>query len=306
MQHVFGPVASRRLGYSLGVEVIPSKTCSFSCVYCQVGKTTVHTDKRAPYVPTEEIFQELENALPDPELHYVTFSGSGEPTLHSELGKIIAKVKSLTDTPVCVITNSSLVSRKDVQKDLARADVVIPSLDSVIDSTFHRINRPVKGITPEKIINGLIKLRKKFTGQLWLEIMLVKGYNDSMEEVARLKEAVDRIAPDRVDLNTVVRPPLLPEAQAIEEQDMKRIAGLFGDIAHVIGGFDKSGHRAPANDMDNEVYELVRRRGITLADLVEGFNIHKDVAADILSRLTSQGKIKRVNFGGKTYYRENF
>ena len=306
MTYVFGPVASRRLGYSLGVEVIPSKTCSYSCIYCQVGQTSQYSDQRAQYVPTVEVFSELEQKLPLEGLHYVTFSGAGEPTLHEDLGKIITKVKSLTDTPVCVITNSSLIWRKDVQRDLRLADVVIPSLDTVDPRTFIKLNQPTTSIKLDKIIRGLKKFRQTYKGKMWLEIMLVKGFNDSIEEVALLKETIDQIGPDRVDLNTVVRPPHSPLALPIDEQDMKRIAGLFGDIAHVIGGFDKTGHSAPGTDLDKEVFELVRRRGITLSDLVTGFGLHREVAMDILYRLSQEGKIKKVTFGGKSYYREAY
>ncbi len=306
MKHIFGPVASRRLGYSLGVELIPAKTCTYGCIYCQAGKTTLLTDKRAEYIPTKEVIDELEEALPQEGLHYVTFSGSGEPTLHSDIGKIIDKVKTLTGTPICVITNSSLIHRKDVRRDLKKADVVIPSLDSALQESFEKINRPVSGITVDKIINGLIKFRKEFTGQMRLEIMLVKGINDSLEEIARLKEAADRIGPDTIDLNTVVRPPALKTAEASDMQEMKRIQAYFGDLATVISSFDKTAHSESGTSLDDEVFQLARRRGVTLDDLVTGFGLHRDVATDILERLTAEGKVKKVSFRGKTYFRENY
>lgn len=306
MAHVFGPVASRRLGYSLGVELINAKTCSFACIYCQAGQTTVHTATRKEYVPAKEVLSELKAVLPQKGLHYVTFSGSGEPTLHSGIGQIIDEIKKITHTPVCVITNSSLIDRADVQQDLAKADVVIPSLDSAIQKTFEKLNRPVKGITVEKIIQGLAKFKKSYTGQMWLEIMLVKGFNESLEEAMKLKEAIDLIRPDRVDINTVVRPPWSDKAIAVDDQDIQRFSSLFGDVAQRISGFDKTNHASPSGGLDEEVYELVRRRGITLTDLVTGMGLHKDVATDILGRLIVQGKIKKVSFGGKTYYRENY
>lgn len=306
MNHIFGPVASRRLGYSLGVELIPSKTCPFACTYCQVGKTTNFTDKRAEYVSTDDVMAELEKALPKKGVHYVTFSGAGEPSLHIHIGKIISKIKSLCDTPVCVITNSSLMHRKDVRKDLAKADLVIPSLDSAIQDTFVKINRPVKGITAEKVINGLVKFRKAYSGQMRLEIMLVKGINDSIEEISRLKEAVDRINPDAIDLNTVVRPPAETFAEPLEQHEMDRIQGLFGEKARIITSFEAAVGAGGDSDLEEQVYQLVRRRGITLHDLTSGFGMNKDVAMDVLEKLLADGKIKKVSHGGKNYYREKY
>ena len=306
MKHIFGPVASRRLGYSLGVELIEEKTCTFGCIYCQAGITTVPTDKREIYVPTDEVIAELEQTLPLDDLHYVTFSGSGEPTLHLEIGKIIEKIKNLCDTPVCVITNSSLMHRKDVRRDLQKADVVIPSLDAATQDVFEKINRPVKGISIEKIISGLKKFRKTYKGEMRLEIMLVKDINDSLEHISKLKEVVRQINPDQVDFNTVVRPPAMISAKPLDQKDMDRILGLFGDNARIINSFDNSASRGSGSDLDEEVYQLVRRRGITLNDLTGGFGLHKDIATDILNRLLEKGKIKKMTHTGKTYYRENY
>ena len=306
MQHIFGPVASRRLGYSLGVEVVTPKTCSFNCIYCQAGRTTDCTLDRKEYVPTDEIIAELEQTLPRDGLHYVTFSGSGEPTLHAKLGRIITRIKELCDTPVCVITNSSLIWRKDVRNDIRLADVVVPSLDSAVESTFRRINHPASGINVEKIIGGLVKFRKVFSGELRLEIMFLKGINDSPEEVARLKEAVELIEPDSIDLNTVVRPPWKEEAVALSDQELRTIAGFFGPKTNVLTRFNKSAEGTSEINLQEEVYQLVRRRGVTMDDLVTGMGLHRDVAQNILNRLVEEGKIKKISFGGATYYREHY
>lgn len=306
MKHVFGPVASRRLGYSLGVETIPTKTCSFACIYCQAGKTTNHTDKRDEYVMAKDVISELESLLPQKDLHYITFSGSGEPTLNSKIGVIIRRIKEISDVPVCVITNSSLIWRKDVQKDIRPADLVIPSLDSAVQETFQKINRPVKGITVEKIINGLAKFKKSYTGLMRLEIMLVKGLNDTPDEIAKLKEATEKIKPDFIDLNTVVRPPVEKTAGALDMKELQRVVGFFGENAKIVSSFDKTAHSQPGDDLEEEVYQLVRRRGVTLSDLVTGFGMHRDIAADILERLIFQKKIKKVTFAGQTYYREKY
>ncbi len=306
MDFVFGPVASRRLGYSLGVEVAPEKTCSFNCIYCQVGATRSLTDKRDRYVPTEKVLSELEQSLPQDDLHYVTFSGSGEPTLNKDMGIVIDKIKSLCETPVCVITNSSLIHRNDVRKDLRKADLVIPSLDAATQEVLEKINRPIKGVTVEKIILGLKKFRKSFKGKMRLEIMLVKGVNDGIDHLAKLKEVVKEINPHRIDLNTVIRPPALDMAKALGQKEMDRIQGLFGEKAKVINSFDKVAGFDPGAGLDEEIYQLVRRRGITLKDLTTSFGLHKDVAVDVLNRLLAKGKIKKMTHTGQTYYRENY
>lgn len=288
------------------METIPTKTCSFACIYCQAGKTTVNTDKRDEYIKAKDIIVELETMLLEKDLHYITFSGSGEPTLNSKIGVIIKRIKELTDVPVCVITNSSLIWRKDVQRDLRLADLVIPSLDSAVQETFEKINHPVKGITVEKIISGLAKFKKNYSGEMRLEIMLVKGLNDTPDEIAKLKEAMEKIQPDFIDLNTVVRPPVEKSAKALDMKDLQRIVGFFGENAKIVSSFDKTAHSEPGDDLEEEVYQLVRRRGITLNDLVTGFGMHKEVAADILERLIFQNKIKKVTFAGQTYYRETY
>ena len=259
------------------METIPTKTCSFACIYCQAGKTTVNTDKRDEYIKAKDIIVELETMLLEKDLHYITFSGSGEPTLNSKIGVIIKRIKELTDVPVCVITNSSLIWRKDVQRDLRLADLVIPSLDSAVQETFEKINHPVKGITVEKIISGLAKFKKNYSGEMRLEIMLVKGLNDTPDEIAKLKEAMEKIQPDFIDMNTVVRPPVEKSAKALDMKDLQRIVGFFGENAKIVSSFDKTAHSEPGDDLEEEVYQLVRRRGITLNDLVTGFGMHKEV-----------------------------
>jgi wyosine [tRNA(Phe)-imidazoG37] synthetase (radical SAM superfamily) len=307
VKYLFGPVPSRRLGYSLGVDLVPEKTCSFSCIYCQVGKTAETTVERAEFYPTKKIIAELTETLPKKGVHFITFSGSGEPTLHSGLGKIIKAIKKLCDTPVCVITNSSLIWRKDVQQDLMNADVVMPSLDAVDPETFAKINRPSAEVSIDKIVKGLEKFRKVYKGQIWLEIMLVKGFNDGLDQVSLLKEAAMKIEPDEIHLNTVVRPPQSKSAKALDETEMARITGVFGGVAKVLTRFDKNLHSfGEGTDLDQQVFELSRRRGVTVNDLVSSFGFHRDVANDILARLLEQGKIKKVSHAGKTYFQENF
>ena len=189
MGQIFGPVPSRRLGFSLGVDVIPLKTCTYNCIYCQLERTTQKTLRRAEYVAVEPILQELQHVLSlGQNIDYITFSGSGEPTLNAKLGEMIREIREMTSIPVAVLTNGSLLSEREVREDLSAADLVIPSLDAVSEEAFQRVNRPHGRLKIGAIIEGLKVFRRAFQGQLWLEIMFVKGINDTPEEIARMRE----------------------------------------------------------------------------------------------------------------------
>jgi len=169
--YVYGPVPSWRLGRSLGVDVIPFKICSFNCIYCETGRTTDLTVERKKYVSKAPVIEELKAFLSKRKnIDYITFSGSGEPTLNSKIGGMISEVKKLTDIPVAILTNSSLFSREEVRRELREADVVLPSLDVVSQSLFESLNRPHPSLKIEEIIDGLIEFRKEFKNKIWLEV----------------------------------------------------------------------------------------------------------------------------------------
>jgi wyosine [tRNA(Phe)-imidazoG37] synthetase (radical SAM superfamily) len=205
---VFGPVPSRRLGRSLGVDLVPFKTCSYDCIYCQLGPTTNRTIVRKRYVPVFEVLDQLSHKLnEDTEPDYITFSGSGEPTLHSDLGQLIEAIKKRVTIPVAVLTNGSLLWDKQVQEGLMGADLVVPSLDAGSPRLFRQINRPDAQLEFSQVLEGLIEFRRLYTGRVWLEVFLVDGVNTAPPEIARIRECVQAICPDKVQLNTVVRPP---------------------------------------------------------------------------------------------------
>ncbi|WP_457571344.1 radical SAM protein [Desulfovulcanus sp.] len=208
-KYIFGPVLSSRLGRSLGVDLLGKKICNFDCLYCEVGKTEVHTLKRAVYVPKEEIFEELKEwlglGLPEPD--FITLGGQGEPCLNLELGEIIQGIKRITPKiPVAVLTNGSLLSDDQVRKEINMADVVLPSLDTVIETEFKKLNRPCSGLSLKKIIAGLLAWRKEFKGKVFLEILLVPGINDSLENLQGLQEFCLQFKAHRVDVVGMSRP----------------------------------------------------------------------------------------------------
>ena len=244
MKYLFGPVPSRRLGLSLGVDLIPPKTCPFDCIYCEVGPTTVKTRARREYIPAAAILAELEDyfggAGPVPD--YVTLAGSGEPTLNRGLGRIIARLKEITTAPVAVLTNGALLNDPEVRRELRQADVILPSLDAVSPELFQTINRPVAGLTAADLIAGLKALRAEYAGQIWLEVLLLRRLNDSPEELAKLKETLELIRPDKVHLNTAVRPVVEDYALPLSTEELTEVAAFFGERAEVIADFGSSQH----------------------------------------------------------------
>jgi wyosine [tRNA(Phe)-imidazoG37] synthetase (radical SAM superfamily) len=237
--HIYGPMKSRRLGISLGISLTPFKVCSFDCVYCQLGKTTELTMERKEYCNSDEVVGELRQWLAAhpkeaAQLDYITFSGTGEPTLHSNIGALIRRIKAVTRVPVAVITNASTCDDPKVRDDIARADLIVPSLDAVMSGPYLAIDRPHAKVSFEGIIAGLCALRAIFKGQMWLEIMMLKGLNDSDEHVRLLKEAIEKINPDKIQLNSPVRSSAESGVLPVDSERLKQIQQIFGERCEIV------------------------------------------------------------------------
>lgn len=238
LKYIYGPVNSRRLGYSLGLSLTPFKACSFDCVYCQLGRTTDLTVKRKKYIDIKEILKELsvwlkENKIPAKKLDYITLSGMGEPTLNSDIAGLIKGIRKITSLPVAVITNSTFLKDYNLRQALLKADLIVPSLDAVDQDVFEKIDKPKKGIKVEDIIKGLIILRKEFKDKIWLEIMLVKGINDSIAHIKKLKTVIDMIKPDRIQLNSPVRRTAVAGVEKVSDSRLKQIKKILGSKCEV-------------------------------------------------------------------------
>jgi wyosine [tRNA(Phe)-imidazoG37] synthetase (radical SAM superfamily) len=299
--HVYGPVPSRRLGASLGVDLVPYKTCDFDCVYCQLGKTTVKTTERKPYVAADIVLEELRLKLNDVSPDFITMSGSGEPTLNSDIGEIIAGVKGMSKVPVAVLTNGSLMDDPDVAGACLSADLVVPSLDAGDEDTFQAVNRPCEGIGLQTIIDGLLSFREKFEGAIWLEVFLLDGMNSNQEQLDKLIDVAGRLGPEKVQLNTVARPPAEPFARRVDPEALEAVRRLIGDNAEIIEyspGTGDGGGQANRED----VLGLVARRPCTLEDVSRALFLHEAEVSKILGELYEEGLLEYRDLEGKKYY----
>jgi wyosine [tRNA(Phe)-imidazoG37] synthetase (radical SAM superfamily) len=302
-QYIFGPVPSRRLGFSLGVDIIPAKYCSFDCIYCQIGKTTNVEIARKSFTDPYTIIDEIIDAVNKTErIDYITFSGSGEPTLNSDLGTMIKEVKKTTDIPVAVITNGALLYLDDVRKDLLLADVILPSLDAVSEDVFRYINRPHSLIDIETIIRGLKLLRNEYQGKIWLEVMLIKDVNDTREELGKLKKIVSELNVDKLQLNTVTRPPNEETTGGLTRDNLEKICEYLGKPAEIICSFEKSVKKDTKEDWSQNIMEILQRRSLTLDDIIKITGISFNKAKSRLKILENEGKIKSYFFDDNIFY----
>lgn len=303
-RHLYGPVPSRRLGRSLGIDLVPHKICTYDCIYCQIGKTTEKTLVRKEYVPVNEILEEVGHFLEGEtsSTDVLSLTGSGEPTLYSQIRSVIKKIKAITSIPVAVITNGSLLYEEEVRQDLLRADLVLPSLDAVSPEVFKEINRPREGFSVEKVIAGLVEFRKVYKGQIWLEILFCKGVNDGQEELLRMKKTVERIGPDRLHLNTVVRPPSEKWAVPLNQEEMEAMRAFFGERASIISEFDRHPSAAAERDIREAILNILKRRPLSLKDLSKGMGIREKEIEKYVQPLVSEGKICARMFGDSIYY----
>jgi wyosine [tRNA(Phe)-imidazoG37] synthetase (radical SAM superfamily) len=304
MSYLFGPVPSRRLGRSLGVDLVPRKTCTYDCIYCEIGPTTQKTLRRREF-QADAILEELKAYLqhPRPESDFITLAGSGEPALNLGLGRIIAAIKQMTVTPVAVLTNGALLFMPGVRQALAGADVVLPSLDAAREKTFQAINRPHSRLTIARVLDGLEAFRQDYRGQIWLEVMLLKGINDGEDDLKALKQAIRRVAPDKVQLNTAVRPVLEDFARPLTYGEMAAVAQFLGDGVEVIAGFGRGPHQPPGRITDAAFLEMLSRRPMTAPDLARALGLPLPRVRKKLHRLQAAGLISLDLYHQRGFYR---
>jgi wyosine [tRNA(Phe)-imidazoG37] synthetase (radical SAM superfamily) len=291
---------------SLGIDLIPHKICSLNCVYCECGATTTLTRERKEYVPVEEVYGELKDYFkhhPDPD--YFTFSGAGEPSLHSHIGEVISFLKDLRPgIPVAVLTNGTLFGDPRVRRDLMRADLVLPSLDAATDLALRRINRPPRSFTAADYVDGLVHFSEEFRGEIWLEILILPGYNDGEENLKALKEAVLRIKPGRVQLNTLDRPGTLEGLLPAPMSQLQEIATFLegSEIEIIAPPEDRNKLKSYRSDVESAILETIARRPCTLSDLVQILGMHVNEVNKYLGVLEEERKIETIEQERGTFY----
>ncbi|MBN2018663.1 MAG: radical SAM protein [Sedimentisphaerales bacterium] len=299
--YIFGPVPSRRLGRSLGIDLVPFKTCTYDCIYCQLGRTTDKTTQRKEWVPTGDVINQLSGKLgsnPD----YITLSGSGEPTLFSHIEELISGIKSITDVPVAVLTNGSLLWMPQVRKALKTADLVVPSLDAGSDRIFQYVNRPHPDISFTKMLEGLIKFREEYDGQYWLEVFLLAGITTTEMEVSGLRAFINSIRPDKVQTNTVSRPPAESFAEPVPRKELETITRKLYDKADVIADY-RGVHKAEYfSAKRDDILTLLKRRPCSVEDIAAGLGIHRNEVVKYVEELLTEGKIAAKPQGKHLYY----
>ena len=306
MSHVFGPVPSRRLGKSLGVDPIPFKTCNWNCVYCQLGRSTPLTNERKDYFQPERIVSEVNQALQShrlDDIDWVTFIGSGEPTLHASLGWMIRQVKALTEIPVAVTTNGSLLYRPEVREELLAADAVLPSLDAGTDRLYRAINRTYPSCTFERLITGLTEFRQVYQGKLWIEVMLVKGMNDSVEVLSQIAALLARIGPDAVHVILPDRPPAEPWVEPPDKDGLARAEAILGGITRFVSPVSDMFHLSPDMDVTDAVVEVISRHPMAEDVLMQTLD-HWTTGqvGQALAKLAASGHAQVVNRHGIRFW----
>jgi len=306
-EYLFGPVPSRRLGISLGVDLIPYKTCSLNCVYCEIGRTTDLKIKRKEYIKIDKIIEELNTYLKsNPELDFITFSGQGEPTLNSGMEKVIDFLKdNYPEYRIAVITNSTLIHRENVRKCLKKCNVILPSLDSATKKSFQKINRPHSNLNINKIIEGLIKFSKDFNGKIWLEIFIIPGINNSYTELKALKKHIIKIDPDIIQLNTLDRPPAESWVKKASLKNLEDIKDFFKPLkTEIIAKYKRRSQITSFNkNISKQIINTVQRRPCTIQELKEILNIHKNELNKYLGSLVEDGILEKDKRERGTFYK---
>ena len=308
-KYLYGPVPSRRLGLSLGVDIVPFKVCTLDCIYCQLGKTSEKTTERKEYVPAEAVLAELREILRCAQndkkriADFITISGSGEPTLNLRLGELIDGIKKITDIPVAVLTNSTLLYRQDVREDCAKADVVLPSLDAGDKQAFEEINRPHKDIIIENLISGLCVFRNEFAGQIWLEVFLIEGLNTDAGQIARIENAIKRIQPDKIQLNTVVRPTTHAGIRRVNTEKLEAIAAELGKNCEVVADFSQQRCAEHIERRAEDVLSMLKRRPCSLNDICSSLGIHRSEASKYITHFQQQRMVDSSEKDGTTFFK---
>jgi len=300
-KYLFGPVPSRRFGRSLGMDLLPHKTCCLDCIFCQLGRTASKTIIRKEYVPVDAVLDELKEWLKaDGETDYITLSGSGEPTLHTKFGDVLGFLQTISK-PSVLLTNGTMLTIPEVRDAASRADIVKVSLSAWDQHSFQVVNRPHDQLNFEKIMEGLLDFRSQFKGEIWLEVFLLYGINSMPKDVEKIAALVKKIQPDRIQLNTVTRPPAEDFAGALLKNQMTELADLFQPTAEVINEYNST-HAGHQQVKEDNILDMLKRRPCTSEQIAAAFGLHTHEVAKYLGKLLHEKEIFTVHRKTEIYY----
>ncbi|MCS7298562.1 MAG: radical SAM protein [Spirochaetia bacterium] len=310
LKYVFGPLPSRRLGMSLGIDLVPHKICNYDCVFCEIGITKKTVVQRKEYVKKETILQELDMFFSsfDGRVDHITLTGAGETTLNSKLGEIISSIKSRYKYPVAVLTHSGNIYEEDVRRELSLADVVCPSLDAVSEDVFIKVNRPDRSISVDKVIEGLVRFREEYRGKMLLEVLLVKGINDDEVELHKIGQTCSMIKPDMVQINTVDRPGAYPFAKSLSSEELRRAKEIIS-IYYPKVEFLSRHYSSPESvvkdnsKLEEDIMSIMQRRPLTILDIVISEGIDFFRARELVTKLMTENKVEEIELNGNKFYR---
>lgn len=304
--HVFGPVMSRRLGLSLGVDTVMSKSCNWNCVYCQLGRTFPRVGERTRFCMPESVLEEVRKQLDAHRgrpIDWVTFVGSGETMLSSDIGEMIRGLKRITEIPVAVITNGSFLGDPKAAEEVSMADAILPTLDAGSKELYWRINRPLPAFSYDRHIEGLKSFKASYRGRFWLEVMLMKGLNDDESSISKLTEAIEEISPDEVHLLVPTRPPAEQWVLPADDTALLNAASIMGRACRVLIPSE------PAQDLGrfegnlNEALKaIIRRHPLreeALASLLDRYG--RTEAERLLGAIMESGDLKVIERMGHRF-----
>ena len=301
-KHLFGPVPSRRFGRSLGVDLIPFKTCCYDCIFCQLGRTTDLTLNQREYVPMQQVMDEFDQWLENSgQADQITLAGSGEPTLYKGFGKIISHIKSKTNIPVAILTNGAVLHNPEVRKSAAKADIVKISLSAWDEASFQKINRPCDDLTFDMLVEGEIAFRKEFKNKLFMEVFVIEGINSEPYQIKKIADIARKIKPDMVQLNTAVRPPAESFVQPVKKEKLLEFAEIFEPKAEIIAAY-KASSASEIKVNENEIFEMLLRRPCTAGQIADAFSMHLNEVAKYIGKLLAEKKIKSIERNKEIYY----
>ncbi|NLT38461.1 MAG: radical SAM protein [Methanomassiliicoccus sp.] len=302
---VFGPVPSRRFGSSLGVNPVPFKTCNYSCVYCQLGSSTSLRTERREYYPTSQVVEEIRAALEaiNGQVDFVTFMGEGEPTLASNLGDMMRGVSEFWEGGISLITNGSLFSRPEVRVDAMAFDVISPTVSAGDEVTFRRLHRPHRKFTFSRTLEGLVDLRRTFQGEIWAEVMLVRGINDSQQSLDNIRDAIRLIGADRTYITVPTRPPADGRISAPEPEVLRRALDSLPGAVDMTGP-EAGTFEARSGDPIDHLLAIVANHPLRedqVVGILSSRYSERDVA-DVVKMLVDEKKLERKQYGRTFFY----